>query len=179
MKGDLAARLRAADRADVEEERQRRVRLSQVIADDARLGRLDLGERGADRSANVDDDPVALLQVGGRADGRDALAPDEDLRRGADRERLVLTLAEHRPQGRAVPGFHLHLNRGRARVHELAAKLEEAQAAGRRRARGDGRTGEDDERENRKSTVPHGLVPPWNGTNKTMTLDGQRPISRA
>src|SRR5439155_9618723 len=117
----------------------------------------------ADGGADVDAAAVAGRQVGDVAAGRDPLPPGEDLRLVADRERLLLARAEHRPQSGAVTALDGHLHRRRAGVHELAAELEEAHLAGRRRTGGDGRAREDNEREKWESTMFHRLVPPWTG----------------
>src|SRR5207302_370262 len=95
--------LTAGHRSDVEEQRlaPRRV-LRAAIGDDPDRIREDLGERGADLRADVDGDVVARLEIGRRPDVRNAVRPDEDLAARAQRERLVLALADERLEREVV-----------------------------------------------------------------------------
>ena len=102
MQRDVAAGLRAGDGADEEPERPAAVRCRRVGDSSGLLASICWSDEpcgGADADRHV----IALLEIGRRADVRDAVRPDQDPRAGAEREHLVLARADQRLQRGLFP----------------------------------------------------------------------------
>ena len=116
-----------------------------MVTDDTDRRGEDLGQRGVAPRADVDGDVVARLEVGGRADVRNAVRPDEDLALGVERERLVLALSDQRPQRGVIAALDRDRDRSGARRGHVAAELVETTLATAERSCGDDRAGESGE----------------------------------